>query len=204
MDATQEPFNEQAIKEEDSDEESLTDEALDELTLDDPALDGIDLNNPAFANEQAFNEEISRIDRDFRRRLPPRFSWFWHFFPLILILIACLSLMFVVEYYRGATPVQQPTRVSQQQGEALDQHASRKDDRRLPSAKGEVEVNRPTATRAQVVTAVVAQGDQVPRDVVVQRGGVAYSDNVIVGNITSEVEKGRIARSWGERGMVVQ
>ena len=50
---------------------------------------------------------------------------------------------------------------------------------------------------------VVVQGDWV-RDVVVQRGSVSYSLDVMLGNVTVVVEKGQLARFWAEGRMVVQ
>ncbi|KAL8837734.1 MAG: hypothetical protein Q9176_005511 [Flavoplaca citrina] len=55
----------------------------------------------------------------------------------------------------------------------------------------------------KMVKAVVVQGDWVP-DVVVQRGSVSYSLNVMLGNVTFVVEKGQLARFWAEGRMVVQ
>lgn len=66
--------------------------------------------------------------------------------------------------------------------------------------------NHPQGTwvpEPRVITAVVVQGDWV-RDVVVQRGSVTFSDDVILGNMTVIVEKGQMARVWAERRIVVQ
>ena len=57
-----------------------------------------------------------------------------------------------------------------------------------PESKAPPEQRTP-ASQHRLVTAVVVQGNRVRRDVVIQRGSVTYSDNMILGNLTMEVEK---------------
>lgn len=59
------------------------------------------------------------------------------------------------------------------------------------------------APQHRLVTAVVVQGNRVRRDVVIQRGSVTYSDNMILGNVTMEVEKWQPVGGWSCDGLWV-
>ena len=59
------------------------------------------------------------------------------------------------------------------------------------------------APQHRLVIAVVVQGNRVRRDVVIQRGSVTYSNNMILGNLTMEVEKWQSVGGWSFHGLWV-
>ncbi|KAL8669937.1 MAG: hypothetical protein Q9168_005502, partial [Polycauliona sp. 1 TL-2023] len=192
MDATQQPFDEEAVVEEMSDESSLKSETSDEETF----------------TQQAPNEANHRIPHNLPRRLPPANpSCFWTFVPLVLLPLIVILISIGYSFHTSppsppyplppspppiSTSQQQP-QPQQQQGDTLDHYHSRQ-----RAGNGE--------RGPEMITAVVIEEGQMLVERVVQQGGVTYSDDMVVGNMTTEevVEKGRIGSVKLQRGVDVQ
>lgn len=163
-------------------------------------------------NAQIYENAMDRIDREYRRRIR-RINLCYS-----LVFVLCVVVFICSLYLNRLDPTTMAPRTQKKnpiQRGARDEHTvegGRSQDKDLvePSFAKGMEVapaSYPRGTwipESQVITAVVVQGDRVRRDVVIQRGSVTYSDNMIVGNVTVEVEKGQISRFWGEGRIVVQ
>lgn len=158
-------------------------------------------------NAQIYENAMDRIDREYRRRIR-RINLCYS-----LVLVLCIVLICSL-YLNRLDPTTIAPRTQNKdpiQRGARDEHAvkgGRSQDKELgkPSSAHGMEIASASYPGGTWVPEpqVIVQGDRVRRDVVVQRGSVTYSDNMIVGNVTVEVEKGQISRFWGEGRMVVQ